>query len=70
VHSLHTTEAPDVNTMTDLACRAALHEEFAATGDFVVIAAGVPFGHSGTTNLLRIAKVGTNGADDGVPTRK
>jgi len=70
VHSLHTTEAPDVNTMTDLACRAALHEDFAAAGDYVVIAAGVPFGHSGTTNLLRIAKVGTNGADDGVPSRK
>jgi pyruvate kinase len=70
VHSLHSTEAPDVNTMTDLACRAALQEGFAATGDYVVIAAGVPFGHSGTTNLLRIAKVGPNGADDGVPMRK
>jgi pyruvate kinase len=70
VHSLHSTEAPDVNTMTDLACRAALQEGFAATGDYVVIAAGVPFGHSGTTNLLRIAKVGANGADDGLPTRK
>ncbi len=61
VHSLHSTEAPDVNTMTDLACRAALHEDFAAAGDYVVIAAGVPFGQSGTTNLLRIARVG-NGA--------
>ncbi len=70
VHSLHSTEAPDVNTMTDLACRAALQEGFAAKGDYVVIAAGVPFGHSGTTNLLRIAKVGANGADDGVPSRK
>jgi len=69
VHSLQTTEAPDVNTMTDLACRAALQEGFAAAGDFVVIAAGVPFGHSGTTNLLRIAKVGAHGADDGVPLR-
>ena len=69
VHSLQTTEAPDVNTMTDLACRAALQEGFAAAGDFVVIAAGVPFGHSGTTNLLRIAKVGEHGADDGVPLR-
>jgi pyruvate kinase len=62
VHSLHTTEAPDVNTMTDLACRAALQEGFASVGDYVVIAAGVPFGQSGTTNLLRIAKVGTPGA--------
>ena len=69
VHSLLTIEAPDVVTMTDMACRAALQEGFAATGDYVVIAAGVPFGHSGTTNLLRIAKVGANGADDGLPPR-
>jgi len=40
------------------------------SGDYVVMAAGVPFGHAGTTNLLRIAKVGVNGADDGVPARK
>jgi pyruvate kinase len=70
VHSLHSTEAPDVNTMTDLACRAALQEGFAGTGDYVIIAAGVPFGQSGTTNLLRIAKVGSSGADDGVPARR
>jgi len=69
VHSLLTTEAPDVVTMTDMACRAALKEGFAAAGDYVVIAAGVPFGHSGTTNLLRIAKVGANGADDELPPR-
>jgi pyruvate kinase len=70
VHSLLTTEAPDVVTMTDMACRAALQEGFAAAGDYVVIAAGVPFGHSGTTNLLRIAKIGVNGADDGLPPRR
>ena len=70
IHSLLTTEAPDVTTMTDMACRAAVHEGFAAAGDYVIIAAGVPFGQAGTTNLLRIAKVGTNGADDGVPGRK
>jgi pyruvate kinase len=70
IHSLLTTEAPDVNTMTDMACRAAVQEGFANAGDYVVIAAGVPFGHSGTTNLLRIAKVGANGADDGVPQRR
>jgi pyruvate kinase len=67
VHALQTTLAPDVTTMTDMACRAAVQEGFAVAGDYVVIAAGVPFGHSGTTNLLRIAKVGANGADDGVP---
>jgi pyruvate kinase len=70
VHSVHSTEAPDVNTMTDLACRAALAEGFAVAGDYVIIAAGVPFGCSGSTNLLRIAKVGPNGADDGIPVNR
>jgi pyruvate kinase len=57
LHSVHTAEVQDVNSMTDLACNAALREGFAAAGDYVVIAAGVPFGQSGTTNLLRIARV-------------
>jgi len=47
----------DVNSMTDLACGAALREGFAAPGDYVVIAAGVPFGISAPPNLLRIARV-------------
>jgi len=41
----------------DIACEAALREGFAQPGDRVVIAAGVPFGVSGTTNLLRLATV-------------
>jgi pyruvate kinase len=57
IHSVHTVEATDVDSMTALACNAALREGFAAAGDYVVIAAGVPFGISGTTNLLRIARV-------------
>jgi pyruvate kinase len=57
VHSVHSNEAPDTGTMTDMACRAALREGFAQPGDNVVIAAGYPFGHSGTTNMLRIANV-------------
>ena len=56
-HSVRATEAVDEKTMTDLACKAAIREGFAQPGDNVVIAAGVPFGVSGTTNLLRIAKV-------------
>jgi len=57
LHSVHTTQAMDVDSMTALACNAALREGFAHAGDYVVIAAGVPFGISGTTNLLRIARV-------------
>ena len=37
-------ETTDINTMTELACKTALHEGFAQPGDNVVIAAGVPFG--------------------------
>ncbi|TDI55935.1 MAG: pyruvate kinase, partial [Alphaproteobacteria bacterium] len=35
----------------------AFREEFAETGGRLVITAGVPFGISGTTNILRIAEV-------------
>ena len=57
VHSVLTHEIADVDTMTDLACTTALEEGFAKAGDSVVIAAGVPFGRAGTTNLLRLATV-------------
>jgi pyruvate kinase len=57
VHSVQSADVSDVDVMTDIACDAAVHEGFAAPGDYVVIAAGVPFGKSGTTNLLRIARV-------------
>lgn len=36
---------------------AALTHEFASYGDFIIITAGLPFGLSGTTNMIRIAKV-------------
>jgi len=57
IHSVRTAEAMDVTSMTELACSSALREGFAAPGDYVVIAAGVPFGQSGSTNLLRIARI-------------
>jgi pyruvate kinase len=57
VHSVLTHQTADINTMTDLACQTALDEGFAQAGDNLVIAAGVPFGKAGTTNMLRIATV-------------
>jgi pyruvate kinase len=62
VHSVWTNETTDINTMTELACKTALHEGFARPGDNVVIAAGVPFGQPGTTNMLRLAVVRAAGA--------
>jgi len=57
VHSVLTHEISDVDTMTELACETALGEGFAKPGDSIVIAAGVPFGRAGTTNMLRLATV-------------
>jgi pyruvate kinase len=43
--------------MTAFACQTAVREGLAKKGQTVVIAAGMPFGTPGTTNLLRIAQV-------------
>ena len=37
--------------------KASVEEGFAEKGDLIVIAAGMPFGKPGSTNLLRIAEV-------------
>jgi len=47
----------DVPEMSELASRTALKEGFGTVGQTVVISAGMPFGASGTTNLLRIAQI-------------
>ncbi|HEY6430512.1 MAG TPA: pyruvate kinase [Acetobacteraceae bacterium] len=60
VWGVHATLTPDVHSMTEAvsrAVRAALAEGFAQHGQEVVVAAGVPFGHSGGTNTLRVASV-------------
>jgi pyruvate kinase len=50
-------EVMDVLEMSDWACQTAKKEGLALPGETIVISAGVPFGTSGTTNLLRIAQV-------------
>ncbi len=50
-------DVKDVDEMVDAACRAAFTEGFAQNGDQLAIAAGMPFGQPGTTNLLRIAEI-------------
>ncbi|MGN5476041.1 pyruvate kinase alpha/beta domain-containing protein [Cupriavidus basilensis] len=65
---VHSTVSPDVQSvdeMVEAATRAALVEGYAAPGDQITIAAGMPFGQGGTTNLLRVAEVG-GGAVAGV----
>jgi pyruvate kinase len=58
VHSVQTKELERVREMTEYASRAAVEEGFAKTGDAIVIAAGLPFGVKGTTNLLHITRIG------------
>lgn len=50
-------EITDEASMTKLACDAALAGDFGKPGDNIVIVAGIPYGASGTTNLLRIANL-------------
>ncbi|SCK54475.1 pyruvate kinase [Variovorax sp. HW608] len=57
VHAVLCHEVVDVPEMSDLACQTALKEGFGSRGQTVVISAGMPFGTSGTTNLLRIAQI-------------
>ncbi|SOE06183.1 pyruvate kinase [Variovorax sp. YR752] len=57
VHAVLCHEVVDVPEMSELACRTALKEGFGVSGQTIVISAGMPFGTSGTTNLLRIAQI-------------
>jgi pyruvate kinase len=57
VHSVHVPhDVDDVPGMVQAACTLARAEGFAQPGDTIVIAAGMPFGKAGTTNLLHIAQ--------------
>jgi pyruvate kinase len=57
VHAVVSQDAHSMGEAITRATRAAQTEGFAKHGDEIVVAAGVPFGHSGTTNSLRVATV-------------
>jgi pyruvate kinase len=57
VHAALVDDVHDVAEMIDCACRTAQAEGFAKAGDDVVVVAGLPFGLSGTTNLLHVARI-------------
>jgi pyruvate kinase len=50
-------DVASVTEMTELAVETARARQFAEAGQTIVIAAGMPFGTAGTTNLLRIAQI-------------
>jgi pyruvate kinase len=64
VHCVVTEDARDQDDMVDRACRIAFREGFAKPGQRVIVVAGVPFGTPGATNMLRIAYVGQELAED------
>mgnify|MGYP000328933791 FL=1 len=57
VHPVHTADAEDLDEMVGKARQFAREEGFAASGESIVITAGLPFGTPGATNLLRVAWV-------------
>lgn len=61
LHCVVTEDARDLDDMVDRACRIAVDEDFAGPGDRVIISAGVPLRTPGSTNMLRIAYVASDG---------
>lgn len=57
IHSIVGKDVTSVDEMVDQAVTAAVREGFAKKGEYLAISAGLPFGESGTTNLLHIATV-------------
>lgn len=56
-HAIHSGDVGTYEEMVDRARALAVKEEFARPGERIVIVAGIPFGQSGSTNNLRIAKI-------------
>lgn len=57
VHAIPGEHVKDVAEMIDRASVCAVGSGFAKTGDAIVVVAGLPFGHSGTTNMLHVAHI-------------
>ncbi|MGI9365942.1 MAG: pyruvate kinase [Rhizobiaceae bacterium] len=56
-----TPDAKDLDDMVDKACRIACREGVAKPGDRIIITAGVPLRTPGSTNMLRIAYIDSDG---------
>ncbi|MDH3314200.1 MAG: pyruvate kinase [Gammaproteobacteria bacterium] len=56
-HSVQSEDIRRVQEMVDKACGVALAEGFADVDQKIAIVAGMPFGVSGTTNMVRIARI-------------
>ncbi|MFL6821466.1 MAG: pyruvate kinase [Xanthobacteraceae bacterium] len=63
VHCIVAEDAHDLDDMVERACRLACRDGLANVGQRVIIVAGVPLGTPGATNMLRIAFVGPEAAN-------
>ncbi len=59
-HCVVSPDATDLDDMVDRACRIAQEEQFGVPGDRIIITAGVPLRTPGSTNMLRIAYIGSD----------
>ena len=57
-HSVHSDEVHSYEEMVKIADATVRSEEFAQLGDLAVVVAGIPFGQSGSTNNLRVIRIG------------
>ena len=64
VHCVVAEDAKDQDDMVNRAGRIAFRDGFARAGQRVIIVAGVPLGTPGTTNMVRIASVGSDSDAD------
>ncbi|MTI00124.1 pyruvate kinase [Roseibium sp. RKSG952] len=61
LHCVVSEDAANEDAMVSRACRISHTEGFARPGQRIIVTAGVPFGTPGSTNMLRIAFVGSDG---------
>jgi pyruvate kinase len=61
MHCVLTSDPVSMSDVADKACRVSREEGFAKVGERIIITAGVPLGTPGTTNTVRIARVGEQG---------
>jgi pyruvate kinase len=65
VHSVLAEDARDQDDMVNRACRIAVREGLARSGERIIIVAGLPLGTPGATNMVRITFVGADAGDAG-----
>ena len=64
VHCVIAEDAHDQDDMVSRASRMAFRDGFAKAGQRIIIVAGVPLGTPGATNMVRIAFVGSDAAEE------